>query len=63
MLPSLGLGCPGPLQGSTVSRFLPHLIYGAGSLALTAGSHSESTQSGQCPGRLEARSEAFVSEA
>ena len=44
-----------PSSGSTISRFLLHLIYGAASLALTADSHS---QSGQCPGRLEARSEA-----
>ena len=44
-----------PSRSSTISRFLPHLIHGAGSLALIAGSYS---QSGQCPGRLEARSEA-----
>ena len=44
-----------PSRGSTISRFLPHLIYDATSLALTAGTHSKS---GQCPGRLEARSEA-----
>ena len=31
------------------------MIYSAASLAITAGSHS---QSGQCPGRLEAKSEA-----
>ena len=55
MLLNLGLGWPDPLQGLNNLRFLPHFIYGAASLALTAGSHS---QSGQCPGRLEARSEA-----
>ena len=57
MLLSLELGWPNspPSQGSTISRFLPRLIFGAASPALTAGSHS---QSGQCPGRLEARSEA-----
>ena len=38
--------------------FCPHLIYGAASLALKAGSHSQSLPVGQCPGRLEARSEA-----
>ena len=50
-----GLGWPGPLQGLNNLKISPHPIYGAASLALTAGSHS---QSGQCPGRLEARSEA-----
>ena len=55
VLLSLGLGWPGPSRVSTISRFLPRLIFGAASPALTAGSHS---QSGQCPGRLEARSEA-----
>ena len=43
-----------PSGGSTISRFIRHLIFGAVSLAFTAGSHS---QSGQCPRRLEARSE------
>ena len=28
-------------RGTTISRFLPHLIHGAVSLALTAGSHSK----------------------
>ena len=30
------------IRGSTISRFLPYLIHGAVSLALTAGSHSQS---------------------
>ena len=34
-----------PSRRSTISRFLPHLIHGAGSLALTAGSYSQSTYS------------------
>ena len=46
-----GLGWPGPLQGLNNLK----IIYGASRLALTAGSHP---QSGQCPGRLAARSEA-----
>ena len=32
-------------RSSTISRFLRHLIHGAGSLALTAGSYSQSTHS------------------
>ena len=44
-----------PSRVSTISRFLPHLIYGTTGLAMTADSHSKS---GQCPGMLEARSEA-----
>ena len=55
MLLSLRLDCPGPLQVSTISRLLPHLLYGAAGLALPANSLF---QSEQCPGRLEARSEA-----
>ena len=43
-----------PSRGSTISRFVPRLIFGAASLAFTAGSHSQSVQ---CPRRLEARSE------
>ena len=31
-----------PSRGTTISRFLSHLLYGAASLALTAGSHSQS---------------------
>ena len=42
-------------MGSTISKFFPHLFYDTTRLALTAGSH---LQSGQCPGRLEVRSEA-----
>ena len=45
-------------RSSTISRFLPHLIHGARSLALREGSYSVNSQSGQCPSRLEARSEA-----
>ena len=55
MLLSLGLDWPSPLRGSTISRFLPRIIYGAASLALTKAV----TQSGHCPDRLEARSEAY----
>ena len=57
MLLSLGLCLlvSPPPRGPTISRFLPHLIYGATRLALTAGSHSQSEQR---LGRLEARSEA-----
>ena len=56
MLLSLGLGWPGPLQGlNNLKISPPSFIYGAASLALTAGGHSQSHSS---PGRLEARSEA-----
>ena len=41
--------------GVQQSQHSSHLTYGAASLALTAGRHS---QSGQCPGRWDARSEA-----
>ena len=50
-----GLVGQGLSRVSTISRFLTHLNSGAASLALVAGSHS---QSAQRPGRLEARSEA-----
>ena len=52
-----GLVSQAPSRGSAVSGFLPHLIYDAASLALTAVNPSHS-QSGQCPGSLEARSQA-----
>ena len=55
MLLSLGLGWPGPLQALNNLKIPPPSYLRCCSLALTAGSHS---QSGQCPGRLEARSEA-----
>ena len=43
-----------PAQGLNNLKISPHFICGVASLALTAGSHSQSHSS---PGRLEARSE------
>jgi hypothetical protein len=37
-----GLVGQAPSRGSTMSRFLPHRVYGAASLALAAGSNSQS---------------------
>ena len=39
--PSRGLVGQAPSRGSTISGFLPHLIYGAASLALTAVTPSQ----------------------
>ena len=52
-----GLVGKAPSRVSTVSGFLPHFIYDAANLALTAVNPSHS-QSWQCPGKLEARSQA-----
>ena len=52
-----GLVGQAPSRGSAVSGLRPHLICDAASPALTAVSPSHS-QSGQCPGKLEARSQA-----
>ena len=52
-----GLVGEAPSRVSTVSGFLPHFIYDAANLALTAVNPSHS-QSWQCPGKLEARSQA-----
>ena len=50
-----GAWLTGLLQGLKNLKIFPTFYLWGCSLALTAGSHS---QSGQCPGRLEARSEA-----
>ena len=52
----LGLGWPDPLQGPNSLRSIPYVICGATWFALSR--QSGHSQSGQCPGRLEARSEA-----
>ena len=57
MLLSLGLSWPGPLQGLNNFKIHPPSTYGAARLALTAGGEG-TPRTGQCPGRLEARSEA-----
>ena len=56
MLLSWGLVGQTPFRGPTVSRSIPYVICGATWFALSR--QSGHSQSGQCPGRLEARSEA-----
>ena len=56
MLLSWGLVGLTPFRGPTISGSIPYLICGAARLALTR--QSGHSQSGLCPGRLDARSEA-----
>ena len=60
MLLSLGLGCPGPLQGHNHLKILPpSYIWCCKSCTHSRQLLSVSSPSGQCPGRLEVRSEAY----
>ena len=59
MLPSLGLGCPGPLQGLYSLKIPPpSYLWCWKSCTHSRQLFRVNSQSGQCPGRLEARSEA-----